>query len=46
MKKLKVGIAGLGRAFSVMAETFARDPRVELVAGAELVDMVRLISAD
>ena len=35
MKKLKLGIAGLGRAFSVMAETFARDPRIELAAAAD-----------
>ncbi|MGH7186162.1 MAG: Gfo/Idh/MocA family oxidoreductase, partial [Pseudomonadota bacterium] len=35
MRKLKLGAAGLGRAFSLMAETFARDPRVELVAAAD-----------
>jgi phthalate 4,5-cis-dihydrodiol dehydrogenase len=35
MRKLKLGAAGLGRAFSFMAETFARDPRVELVAAAD-----------
>ena len=35
MNKLKIGIAGLGRAFSVMAESFARDPRIELVAAAD-----------
>lgn len=35
MRKLKLGVAGLGRAFSFMAETFARDPRVELVAAAD-----------
>ena len=35
MRKLKLGAAGLGRAFSLMAETFARDPRVALVAGAD-----------
>ena len=35
MRKLKLGVVGLGRAFSVMAETFARDPRVELVAAAD-----------
>jgi len=35
MRKLKLGAAGLGRAFSMMAETFARDPRVELVAAAD-----------
>jgi phthalate 4,5-cis-dihydrodiol dehydrogenase len=34
MKKLRLGIAGLGRAFAVMSGAF-RDPRVELVAGAD-----------
>jgi phthalate 4,5-cis-dihydrodiol dehydrogenase len=34
MKKLKVGVAGLGRAFAVTAPAF-RDPRVEVVAGAD-----------
>ena len=33
--KLKLGVAGLGRAFSLMAPTFGADPRVELVAGAD-----------
>src|SRR5690242_15939590 len=35
MRKLKLGAVGLGRAFSLMAETFARDPRVALVAAAD-----------
>ena len=34
MKKLKIGIAGLGRAFAVMIPTF-RDPRIEVVAAAD-----------
>jgi phthalate 4,5-cis-dihydrodiol dehydrogenase len=34
MKKLRIGVAGLGRAFAVMAPAF-RDPRVELVAAAD-----------
>jgi phthalate 4,5-cis-dihydrodiol dehydrogenase len=34
MKKLKIGVAGLGRAFVCMSGAF-RDPRVELVAGAD-----------
>ena len=34
MKKLRIGVAGLGRAFSLMAPAF-RDPRVELVAAAD-----------
>ncbi len=33
--KLKLGVAGLGRAFSLMAPTFGADPRVELVAAAD-----------
>jgi phthalate 4,5-cis-dihydrodiol dehydrogenase len=32
---LRIGIAGLGRAFSVMLPTFLRDQRVELVAAAD-----------
>ena len=34
MKKLRLGIAGLGRGFAVSAPAF-RDPRVELVAAAD-----------
>ena len=34
-KKLKLGIAGLGRAFTLMLPTFVQDPRVELVAAAD-----------
>src|SRR5687767_5082937 len=34
MKKLRLGVAGLGRAFAVMSPAF-RDPRVELVAAAD-----------
>lgn len=32
---LKLGVTGLGRAFSLMIPTFSADPRVELVAGAD-----------
>jgi phthalate 4,5-cis-dihydrodiol dehydrogenase len=35
MKKLRIGAAGLGRAFMLMAPTFAADARVELVAVAD-----------
>src|SRR5919204_1326593 len=35
MRKLKIGVAGLGRAFTLMAPSFARDARVELVAAAD-----------
>ena len=34
-RKLRVGVAGLGRAFTIMLPTFARDPRVALVAAAD-----------
>jgi phthalate 4,5-cis-dihydrodiol dehydrogenase len=34
-RRLRVGVAGLGRAFSVMLPTFLRDQRVQLVAGAD-----------
>lgn len=34
MKKLRLGIAGLGRAFAVTAPAL-RDPRIEVVAGAD-----------
>jgi phthalate 4,5-cis-dihydrodiol dehydrogenase len=33
--KLKIGVAGLGRAFSLMVPTFAGDRRVQLAAGAD-----------
>ena len=35
MKTIAIGVAGLGRAFSLMAPTFAADPRVRLVAAAD-----------
>jgi phthalate 4,5-cis-dihydrodiol dehydrogenase len=35
MRKLKLGVAGLGRAFALTAPTFARDRRIELVAAAD-----------
>ncbi|RTL51187.1 MAG: Gfo/Idh/MocA family oxidoreductase [Rhodocyclaceae bacterium] len=35
MHKLKVGVAGLGRAFTLMLPTFLLDPRVQLVAAAD-----------
>ena len=35
MRKLNIGVAGLGRAFALMAPTFAADPRVALVAAAD-----------
>ena len=35
MRTLRIGVAGLGRAFSVMLPTFVRDPRIALVAAAD-----------
>src|SRR3989442_7053007 len=35
MKKLRVGVAGLGRAFTLMLPALSRDSRVELVAAAD-----------
>src|SRR5262245_9009723 len=34
-RKLNLGVAGLGRGFTVMLPTLARDPRVALVAAAD-----------
>jgi phthalate 4,5-cis-dihydrodiol dehydrogenase len=34
-RKLRLGVAGLGRAFTVMLPTLARHPRVQIVAGAD-----------
>ena len=33
--RLRLGVVGLGRAFSLMLPTLAGDPRIELVAGAD-----------
>lgn len=35
MRKINVGVAGLGRAFALMAPSFAADPRIALVAAAD-----------
>lgn len=35
MRKLKLGVAGLGRAFALTAPTLARDKRVEVIAAAD-----------
>jgi phthalate 4,5-cis-dihydrodiol dehydrogenase len=35
VKTIRIGVAGLGRAFALMAPTFAADARVALVAGAD-----------
>jgi len=34
-RQLRMGVAGLGRAFTVMAPTLSNDPRIHLVAGAD-----------
>ena len=34
-RRLRIGVLGLGRAFTVMLPTFARDPRIALVAAAD-----------
>src|SRR2546430_17603028 len=34
-RRLRVGVAGLGRAFTLMLPTLAADPRLELVAAAD-----------
>lgn len=36
MRKLRLGVIGLGRAFSLMVPTFARHPAIEIVAGTDL----------
>lgn len=43
MKKavLRIGVAGLGRAFTLMLPTFTADPRVTLVAAADPLDHAR-----
>ena len=35
VRKIRLGIAGLGRAFSLMLPTLVLDPRIEIVAGAD-----------
>ena len=34
-RKLRLGVAGLGRAFTIMVPTFVQDERIELVAAAD-----------
>jgi phthalate 4,5-cis-dihydrodiol dehydrogenase len=36
MRKVRLGVIGLGRAFSLMVPTFARHPLIEIVAGTDL----------
>ena len=34
-EKLRIGVAGLGRAFTLMLPTFLQDERIELVAACD-----------
>ncbi len=34
-RKIRLGVAGLGRAFTIMLPTFSLDPRIELVAATD-----------
>ena len=43
--KLRLGIAGLGRAFQLMLPSFKADPRIALIAGADPREAVRDIFA-
>lgn len=46
-RRLRMGIAGLGRAFTLMLPTLVADPRVELVAAADpRADATRRFAAD
>jgi phthalate 4,5-cis-dihydrodiol dehydrogenase len=49
MRKLKLGVVGLGRAFALTAPTLARDKRIELLGGfdprAEALEKVHEILA-
>ncbi|HEY4318640.1 MAG TPA: Gfo/Idh/MocA family oxidoreductase [Herbaspirillum sp.] len=40
-RKIRIGVAGLGRAFTLMLPTFRLDPRVELVAACDPRDIAR-----
>ena len=40
-RPIRVGVAGLGRAFTLMLPTFTADPRVRLVAGADPLPAAR-----
>ena len=40
-RAIKLGVVGLGRAFSLMLPTFLNDPRIELVAGCDPREQAR-----
>ncbi|NBQ07570.1 MAG: gfo/Idh/MocA family oxidoreductase, partial [Betaproteobacteria bacterium] len=41
MSRIKIGVAGLGRAFTLMLPTFLQDPRVQLVAATDPIAAAR-----
>ena len=41
MSRIKIGVAGLGRAFTLMLPTFFQDPRVQLVAATDPIAAAR-----
>lgn len=40
-RPLRIGVAGLGRAFTLLLPTFTHDPRVKLVGAADPIDQAR-----
>src|SRR3954465_5473155 len=40
-RPLRIGIAGLGRAFTLMLPTFVADPRVKLVGATDPIEAAR-----
>lgn len=44
-RQLRMGVAGLGRAFTIMVPTLANDPRIKLVAGADTLPEGRALFA-
>jgi phthalate 4,5-cis-dihydrodiol dehydrogenase len=44
-RALRMGVAGLGRAFTIMVPTLANDPRITLVAGADPLSEGRALFA-
>jgi phthalate 4,5-cis-dihydrodiol dehydrogenase len=44
-RQLRMGVAGLGRAFTIMVPTLTNDPRIKLVAGADALPDGRALFA-
>ena len=40
-RQINIGVVGLGRAFTLMLPTFLHDPRVNLVAATDPIDVAR-----